>query len=338
MLLCQHFRRIASLHTATPDSKLFYTGSLTAPDSDITQPLARAELESNWTTSLHDAVRVGNYPVVEYLVRTGFIVTARDSNNKTASELAFELASPRAKRGYREILDLLSQHPSNSKLKLKLPLGWDEFEIEDGVGFRETSVAHEIHPLTFKKPRVSLLQDRNLAIAEREVKGADNQTYILNPIRFLATTRDASSLRLATETKFNDKWFADEISRTRKPSIGATQDERPWLRYIAISLSFIQRIISQLLGRSYANILLIFVPLCLLGRLKSWEPHTLLAFCVLAMGPLHLNSIQHLDAVCIHRISRASADYLTTLATCIPELWVSIHPNVNRTSTLSNAY
>ena len=292
-----------------------------------------------WTTSLHDAVRVGNYPVVEYLVRSGFVVTARDSDNKTATDIALELATPRSKRAYREILDFLSQHPSNSRLKLELPLGWDRFEVENGLsGFRETSIDHVVHPLTFQKPRASLLQDRKLVIAERQVKGFDNQTYTLNPIRFLATAKNADSVQIARAKVFTDQWFREEIDRTRRPPpLPASQDERWWFRYTARFLIAIRPYILSLFDFSNANFLFPFVPLCLIGRLMSWDEQVVLSFCVLALNFLHLKSSYHLNAFCVHRISETTKDYLITLTTCIPELWVGTLCNPPCTISRINA-
>lgn len=69
-------------------------------------------------------------------------------------DLATKLAEAREHREGREILDLLSQHPSNNKLELDLPLGWKSFVVSKDVqAFRETSVYNEVDPITFQKPR-----------------------------------------------------------------------------------------------------------------------------------------------------------------------------------------
>ncbi|KAI9694732.1 MAG: hypothetical protein M1822_000348, partial [Bathelium mastoideum] len=219
--VAQYFRAQAESDYATTESKRYYSGHLEdsfegVPDEN--HPNDYDEQCQN--TALHDAVMVGNYPVVDYFIKIGFNVTARDSQGRTPCDLASQIQSEieiakgeeahkervtarrnRTKdpgrvghtisdgethtRKYARILNLLSRHPSNKSRKDSLPLGWHRLNLHgEWPLFRETSIDTTFDPLTFREPRSGLFQEERIAIAKRYVNGKP-QTYWLNPIRFL---------------------------------------------------------------------------------------------------------------------------------------------------------
>ena len=216
LLVAQYFRGEAESDQATTESKRYYTGHLGdsfegIPDENISETLN----EQAHSTALHDAVMVGNQAAVEYFVKTGFNVTAKDDQGRTPYDLALQLSkkprlaisymlSPSSRReqirahtqvpvhqstdrarNYERILNLLSQHPSYRFHRDSLPLGWQGLVLDNQTDlFRETSIDNDIDPITFKKPRSGLLQDERIAIAKRDVNGR-SEIYWLNPIRFL---------------------------------------------------------------------------------------------------------------------------------------------------------
>jgi hypothetical protein len=219
LLLCQYFRARASLHDATADNKLFYSGQLAdsfdgVPDDDIQ---AGAKITSRHT-ALHDAVKAANYPVVAHLVRSGFGLTIRDSEGKTPLETVehilqsgFNSARIKSTRTveeetidqqYHNIKRVLSQEQPRRGPHDSLPLGWKSVPVSENLqAYMETSVKEEndILPITFQKPHVSLLQDEQIAIAKKKYNGKE-VTYLLNPIRFLRRS-DQESLDMFRHTE-----------------------------------------------------------------------------------------------------------------------------------------
>ena len=237
LLVAQHFRSEAESEHATDESKRYYYGHLDdsfegVPDqNDGTNPDVQFP-----NTALHDAVLTGNYVVVDYFMRTGFNMTARDGRGRTPfdlagekySEITSDLGTPVRER--KQILDLLSRHPSSQSRRDLLPLGWQKGSLKDGVPlFQETSVKTNIEPsydpLTFKEPRVGLLQDERIAIAKRDVKGSP-QTYWLNPIRFLRKTE-----HVPFTVPGKSVWESDSITATakqwRRPTFTGKSNEGP---------------------------------------------------------------------------------------------------------------
>lgn len=245
MQVCSHFRRVASLEDATAECKFFYTGRLAGEETSSVHAVGSHQ---SLTTCLHDAVKVGNYPVVQYLLQTGFNVVATDSDGCTAFDLAEAKVREPGSPERLEIFDILSQHPSNSKVKLDLPLGWKGFKVNQSMdGFVETSVVSidEIDPITFIRPKVSLLQDRLLALAERAIEGEDDQIFWLNPIRFLRKGKtDDVTIQPATERHLGDDWYHKEVLDTFNPDIKAVDDERRWYRTAAMLYRYLSSIAS----------------------------------------------------------------------------------------------
>lgn len=286
MQVCSHFRRVASLEDATAECKFFYTGRLA---SEETSSVHAAGSHQSLTTSLHDAVKVGNYPVVQYLLQTGFNVVAPDSDGCTAIDLALAKVREPGSPERFEIFDILSQHPSNSKVKLNLPLGWKRFKANQSVdGFVESSVVSidGIDPITFIRPKVSLLQDRLLALTERAIEGEDDQIFWLNPIRFLRKGKtDDVTIQPATERHLVDDWYHKEVLDTLNPDIKAVDDERRWYRTAAVLFRYLSSVASL---RTLTSLLVlpIFVALALASRAYGWSAGRQLALSLLPIGAL----------------------------------------------------
>jgi hypothetical protein len=266
-------------------------------------------------TALHDAVATANYAVVEYLIRTNFVVTALDEEGRSPIDLALKLSnidgvserspkashifqhtelntsslpdSRRAEYKFREIVALLQQHPSNTKLKSSLPVGWSKVETVQHTVYLESSIESPITAVTFSEPKTGLFEDRKLALAERQFQGR-GQTYILNPLRFLRTSSDQTlqHLRPSKDPYFSDSWYKEEIIRTSLPPSDPFLDERAWYRKTAKVLYYIWASIRSLLSLNIGYIFLIFVPLCLAGNLLRWDQRLELVFALLAIGPL----------------------------------------------------
>ncbi|KAE8150666.1 hypothetical protein BDV25DRAFT_139578 [Aspergillus avenaceus] len=180
--VCQHFRRVASIGTADSHTKVFYFGSIASVDGDA---IGTDNSVLVVTSALHDAVRVGCYEVVEYLVLTGFNVAVTDTNGKTALDIASQYLTMSGERSqWVQIGDLLiSRYSHQLDGTLQLPLGWQKFDCFNGItGYRETSVGDNINSITFKVPKTGLLDARLLALAEREGEESDLQKYLFNPI------------------------------------------------------------------------------------------------------------------------------------------------------------
>jgi hypothetical protein len=291
--ICQQFHRIASLDETTPEARHYLSGTSYTYGDDIAeqQQSNRQHIGSN--TALHDAVATANYSVVEYLVRTNFVVTALDEEERSPIELALALSnsdttSRQANLKLREILALLQQHPSHTKIQSSLPLGWDEIETTQHRLYAESSIDSSIMSMTFEKPKAGLFEDRKLALAERQFQGC-GQTYILNPLRFLRTTSDRAmyGIQPAKEPHFSETWFEEEIIRTSLPPLDPFLDERGWYRTTAKILYYSWTWIGSLLSLNIGYAFLIFVPLWLVGKVfLLYEASFQLMFGLLSLGPL----------------------------------------------------
>jgi hypothetical protein len=112
--VCRHFRRLASMQDAGPECKLFYLGSLVSVDEDQ----IGGELSTTpQTTTLHDAVRVSCYEVVQYLIQMGFNVIATDENNQTATDLALSLGNTDSQERREIVTRLPDRFRSDSRGK-----------------------------------------------------------------------------------------------------------------------------------------------------------------------------------------------------------------------------
>lgn len=279
--VCHQFRRIAADENATDLAKFYLTGQ--SPDLRDGEPINEQDLV---TTALHDAVMVSNYEVVEYLVRTNFIVSVRDGAGRTGLQLAENLArhisndTDAAKHiKTNQIIALLRQsktdhltsyglHPDRATT---LPLGWEEVKLAMGSVYRETSIDSEADPLTFIKPRAGLLQDKRLALAQRKFAGS-GQAYYLDPLRFMHTKWKASGrVESASEPTYSDVWYLREVQNVAKPPSDPLTDERLWYR-IVLRVSYF---LTAVAGTTYSFIASMFSPyrfaLVLLIALLAYE-------------------------------------------------------------------
>jgi hypothetical protein len=317
--LCRHFRRVAALDWTTPENKQFYTGSLDSFHADKTERSGLQTIEMRQNTCLHDAVRAGNYAVVEYLVRSGFFGTARNEDEQTAYDLAKLMVQTRNLRADNEIVDLLSQQPSNIEFESKLPLGWEEIPVsESNTAYIETSIEDDLYPITFQTPLQGFFQNRNIALAQRRAQGEDDMTFVLNPLRFLRAPKDLDeSLMPAEKPFFDDAWYTEDVRRTRQPDARAVDDERAWYRGFAEFAVYVQRASSRI-SIIRGDLFLAFVPLCLLSRVFKWSISVQLAFSILATAPLVSLHLQQLE-----KLEWTDFSFLVALISCFPEAVVS---------------
>jgi hypothetical protein len=91
--LCQHFHRITSLDETTPEIRHYLTDTSYNYGDDIAEIQESSRQHVGSSTALHDAVAVGNYSVVEYLIRTNFVVTALDEKGRSPIELTLALSN-----------------------------------------------------------------------------------------------------------------------------------------------------------------------------------------------------------------------------------------------------
>ncbi|OCL05379.1 hypothetical protein AOQ84DRAFT_390893 [Glonium stellatum] len=313
--LCQHFRRISQRENITPGARFFFTGSIDGYQQDITAGTQETETERP-TTALHDAVVVSNYPVVEYLVDTGFVIRAKDDRGHTALEVAEQLPSSR-----RDIVALLrSRLPPRETDRSSLPLGWEESCTQEGrMVYHETSIESNVEAVTFELPKAGLLQDNRLRLAGRTKEGRP-QTYILNPLRFLRKVSGKDpSLKPATNDFFNKEWYQNEIKATRAPFFDVSMDDRWWYRNLAGAIVFLWPVISQLMP------VLILTAFCIAGRSLLWSSQIQLILNTLAMSLVSavLNpAVQELLIFSNNPgfdLSSPVIEFLRTLASCIPE-------------------
>lgn len=193
------------------------------------------------TTALHDAVSASNYDVVEYLVRTDFIIDVLDNSGKTALGTAKSLPkttelSKASNIANNQIIALLSQGKRERKSRLTLPVGWDEVKLPGRSFFyRETSIDSDVDPLTFIKPRAGLLEERRLALGQRKIKGSGGQTYYLDPLRFMHTKSKVAAAQTdlnATEPAFGDDWYIKNLEELASPPEDPFTDGRRWYRIL----------------------------------------------------------------------------------------------------------
>ena len=229
LVVCRHFHRLAESRETNSLFQYFLTGhSRELSENDTKRP---AGLN---TTALHESVLASNYTVVEYLVRTDFVVHAINALGETALDLALRIdsqhrASPNGPdtgswASNKQIIALLRQ---NKNLDVEralpdLPLGWEpvQFDAERTV-YRDTTLDSDIEALTFIKPRYGLLEDQKLILGQRRIEGS-GQTYYLDPLRFMRT-KDAENVSLATapEPTYSNTWYQNEAREVADPATDA---------------------------------------------------------------------------------------------------------------------
>lgn len=353
-MICEHFKRISECENIAPWTRFFLTGQ---PSDLIDDP--EVETQAFSTTALHDAVRVSNYEVVEYLVRTNFVVEAQDTFGETALDLIFNLRNPRNRILNNRILALLRQRRtkptanSNRESHIRhpeLPIGWEVSIAENGSKiYQETSIGSNIDALTFEQPSAGLLDDKRLVIGERKVKGL-GQPYFLDPLRFmssrveaaddmyeelrrsqhlspdrtrqeLARKKFADRPRIAKEPHYDDVWYHHEAEATASLKlVNPLYDDRVGVRYF-VRMLFITR---QILLSNYLNVLLLFIPLSIVAQKLDWSMVARVAFSVLAIGPLAANIVLATKELSKKLPSTPlNQRFVVVLSSCSPEVFVS---------------
>ena len=229
LVVCRHFHRLAESRETNSLLQYFLTGhSRELLEDDTTRP---AGLN---TTALHESVLASNYTVVEYLVRTDFVVHATNALGETALDLALRIDSrywastnrpdTGSRASNKRIIALLRQ---NTKLDVEratsdLPLGWESVQSDDEwTVYRDFTVDSNIEALTFIKPRYGLLEDTKLILGQRRVAGS-GQTYYLDPLRFMRTQgADNAIFRTAPEPTYSDIWYQNEARQLSNPATDA---------------------------------------------------------------------------------------------------------------------
>jgi len=218
------------------------------------------------TTALHDAVRASNYDVVEYLVRTDFVLTVRDAAGMTALQLANHVAQDISKAESaakhlknNQIIALLRQNRAERPdFAGSLPLGWEEIRLGTRSVYRETSINSDADPLTFIKPREGLLQNKKLALGQRKI-AASGQAYYLDPLRFLqAKSKGLGRAEIATKPTYDEDWYLREAENVAKPPSDPRSDRRLWYRFLVVLYYFVEALPGHLVSRySFALFLLV---------------------------------------------------------------------------------
>ncbi|KAL8697409.1 MAG: hypothetical protein Q9201_007136 [Fulgogasparrea decipioides] len=279
-----HFKRIAEEPTCSTKTKYFLTGRT----SELSDDQEFDELvSSTFTTVLHEAVRATNYPLVEYLVRTRFNVSAPDSNGLLALNLAMDdRRTTQGSSDSNSILALLKQSVRDrstlAKVKTPIvPLGWEDIGHSSGQsslnsafqreperlshGWRETSIEGDFNAITFIAPRTGLYESDRLTLGRIDGEG---QTYKLDPIRFLKAPTDTSSkYEPATKTKFGEEWYEEDVRVVAEPlAFDPLNDERAWIRHPARGLYYGLTCLDR-----GSWLFVTFALLSVLARLMTWQ-------------------------------------------------------------------
>ncbi|KAL8930555.1 MAG: hypothetical protein Q9208_000739 [Pyrenodesmia sp. 3 TL-2023] len=281
-----HFQRIAREDTTSLREKYFLTGRTADVDTEEDH---EALLNSHTTTALHDAVGATNYPLVEYLVRNAFNVSASDSTRRTALECMIDLPVLRSTSDVNSIRALLEQNQSRrrgGKPIGGLPLGWEETLCNDGrwrddhdrtsyggglrrgISFdkslrawQETSIEGEFDAISFIAPKTGLYESDRLTLGR--VRG-EKQIYRLDPLRFLKRASDGEVTRKpASKPVFDEEWYRADIRAIETPlPFRPLHDARAWIRYPARGLQFA--------WKRGTLVFMVFTLLSLVARFKSW--------------------------------------------------------------------
>ncbi len=229
LVVCRHFHRLAESRGTSSLLQYFLTGHSRELSEDDTKRPAGLN-----TTALHESVLASNYTVVEYLVRTDFVVHAINALGETALDLALRIDSQHrastnrtdtgSRASNKQIIALLRQ---NNNLDVKralpdLPLGWEALQSDGGrTVYMDTSVDSDTNALTFIKPRYGLLEDQKLILGQRRIAGS-GQTYYLDPLRFMRTKiAENMVLTTAPEPTYSDIWYQIEAREVANPATDA---------------------------------------------------------------------------------------------------------------------
>jgi serine/threonine protein kinase len=357
VMLCRYFKHIAEDQKQTDQVRFFLTGK-GLPDR-LNEGNDDEDDDGFSTTALHESVLESQYPVVEYLVRSGFVVNATNKDGKTAFQLAYERSQMVREIEKSDILQnerilaLLGQHQANSldidDLNSGLPLGWEQLQL--GPPHSET-LFHEKHfgSITFKTPTFSLLDSRRLALGFRRVENS-GQTYLLDIVRFIDRGIAGNELLPSIMvSKFSNQWYRDDISRIEYCQTRATGTQESgrngvsavkWIHrmQVAMTVTVPRALISlgeELTGfgqrghMSHLNwvspnntdFMFIFVLLCVVSHYSSWPYPTTFVLSVLALIPL-VTALHSCIRSISSRLGCSDADSLAAILEYVLELVVS---------------
>ncbi|KAL8937565.1 MAG: hypothetical protein Q9216_004362 [Gyalolechia sp. 2 TL-2023] len=259
-----HFQRIATDETTSLGTRYFLMGRISdlRSDNDL-----KELLNSRSTTVLHDAVRAANYPLVEFLLRTRFDVSAIDSEGQLALDVAMKVKSASAEMN--SIKALLQQTVRGKKAANALgsapPLGWEELPISTlpFKTWQETSIDGNFDAVSFIAPKTGLYASDRLTLGR--IQGED-QVYRLDPFRFLKAPDDVGpERRPVLETHFDDEWYKEDIQLFERPlPFNPMLDERAWIRYPVRGLRYVWS-----LQHVWGKLFLLSALLSLLARLVA---------------------------------------------------------------------
>ena len=239
------FRHVNSLDGGKGDSvamRFFLSGE--SEDRKSQDVASSRGFSAFSTTVLHEAVKASNYVFVESVVRQGFPVHIRDSDNRTALDLAIARRETRTNEQWRlinnwHILSLLEQDPRAKKpfhesgsmlpfspVGIELPYGWQQntFQRQNGYEvtlFSELSVDLESPSITTGKPEFSFLTEASIALGPREIAG-DCKAYHLDLVRFMRRRdfQDSHWNGLSDRRgtfQYDDEWYHNDIRMTNTP-------------------------------------------------------------------------------------------------------------------------
>ncbi|KAL8707732.1 MAG: hypothetical protein Q9225_007713, partial [Loekoesia sp. 1 TL-2023] len=315
-----HFHRVAGEHSVSPIKRYFLTGRL----FDLTSDEDSAALTGlTFTTVLHDAVRASNYLLVEYLVKTRFNVSARDSRDRVALDIAMETANPTASaNSIKALLQQNIQSRTNQKSSIPgPPLGWVQhpFKASQSINvWQETSTEGDFDAITFIAPHTGLYESDRLLLGR--IQG-EKQIYRLDPFRFLKAPYDLSSARsAATAPSYGEEWYIEDAQAIEEPlPLNPFHDARAWIRYPAKGL----RYVSSFQGVSTLAFVL-FASFSLLARWMRWQISELifagLAVSLFSFGSSATGIRIGISLRELNEISWPGRGYLNVLWSNVPEL------------------
>lgn len=286
--ICKHFPRIAAAVSNANDDlsassdrisewRFFYRGESLDRMTRMGEVIGGKE-DMFQTSAIHEAVLANCYSAVDYLFHTGFFVNARNSEGRTAMDLA-KIVRQRYVNGWQiasitQIIGLLEKDQPRHN-HYGLPLDWEAIDLENGkTVYTESTISPETCSMTFQTPTFSLLKERRLALGTKSPMG-DGPTYHLDLVRFIRRPKlQNEALSPARDPIYTDQWYKTEISNTQELHTDPLLDRRRWYRVSAMIFNWLhvgfwtsQSVwISQSVPFGNYATLLVFFPLSLVVR------------------------------------------------------------------------
>ncbi|KAL8959413.1 MAG: hypothetical protein Q9193_003722 [Seirophora villosa] len=330
-----HFHRIASEEATSPEKRYFLAGRT----SDLSTEQDDKELlrAAATTTALHDASKATNYTLVEFLVRNRFNVSARDSDEQLALDVATSDGTRAGDRlaGLNSIKALLNQNLRGEErakgVESTLPLGWqetvhrlEERQLDNPIyrdaaslvawrAYQETSIEGDFDAITFIAPKTGLYESDRLPLGRIQGEG---QVYRLDPFRFLkASETGETARRRPRRAHFDEDWYREDIRAVEEPlPFDPLHDQRAWVRYPAQGLHYLSSPY-----RCWTLIFLLFAHLSLVARFL-WAPWLAIVFSCVGIGIFSVGSAHNASD---NTVSLSTKDHFYNLWGNAPELFVS---------------